>query len=227
MYRERYPALDTSRFAVVANGYDESSFQLAEARAGSRKSDGPLVLLHSGVLYPVERDPRCFYEALKRLRDLGRIGPDRLKVVLRSTGHDKHHRSLIDEYGIAEIVELAPPLAYREALQEMLEVDGLLIVQASNCNHQIPAKIYEYLRARKPIFALTDPRGDTAQVLRDASLDSIVPLDDADLIEKGLVRFLEGVRAGTGSVADDAEIARHSRLARTLELGGILDEVAR
>jgi hypothetical protein len=47
------------------------------------------------------------------------------------------------------------------------------------------------------------------------------------LIEKGLVRFLEGVRAGTGSVADDAEIARHSRLARTLELGGILDEVAR
>ena len=44
----------------------------------------------------------------------------------------------------------------------MLRADGLLILQAANCNEQIPAKLYKYLRARRPIVALTDPQATLA-----------------------------------------------------------------
>ena len=43
---------------------------------------------------------------------------------------------------------------------------GLLLLQASNCNDQVPAKAYEYLRCHRPVLALTDPAGDTAELLR-------------------------------------------------------------
>jgi hypothetical protein len=108
----------------------------------------------------------------------------------------------------------------------MLTVDGLLIFQGSNCNHQIPAKLYEYLRARRPIFAITDPAGDTAALLKRAGMDSIVPLDSQEKIVTGLLDFLSKVRQKRASIVSDAEIARHSRKARTTELAELLNSLA-
>ena len=43
-------------------------------------------------------------------------------------------------YDIADLVKLEPPIPYTQALEEMLGVDGLLLLQADNCNYQIPPK---------------------------------------------------------------------------------------
>jgi glycosyltransferase involved in cell wall biosynthesis len=225
MYRERYPEVPSGRFALLPNGFDEENFVDAESLP-PRRDGGPLVLLHSGALYPSERDPRRFYGAVASLLREGRVDSRALRIVLRATGHDAHHRRLIEEAGIGEIVRLEPPLPYREALREMLDADGLLVFQARNCNHQVPAKIYEYMRARRPILALTDPAGDTAATLRSAGLDWIAPLDDEQAIEATLPEFVGAVREGRAAIASEAEVARHSRRARSGQLAAILDEIA-
>ena len=92
------------------------------------------------------------------------------------------------------MVELAPALPYNQALAEMLQSDALMILQASNCNYQIPAKLYEYLKANRPILALTDPLGDTAKVLQRAGIDSIAALDSVDQISSLLVDFVRSLR---------------------------------
>ena len=69
----------------------------------------------------------------------------------------------LQKRSIGDIVYLEKGVSYQEALEEMLSVDALLIFQAKNCNHQIPAKIYEYFRANKPIFAITDKEGRYSQ----------------------------------------------------------------
>ena len=109
----------------------------------------------------------------------------------------------------------------------MFSVDGLLLFQASNCNHQVPAKVYEYMRAKRPILALTDPEGDTARVLRDASLDSIVKLDDQQSIVVGLSQFIEEIRNGSARTASDEHVRAQSRRVRTEALAALLDEVVR
>jgi len=223
MYEERYPGVDPGRWAVIPNGYDERIF--AGVEPPPRREKGPLLLVHSGLLYPSERDPRAFYAAVGALRDAGHVSAGNLRVVLRASGYEGYHRSKISEHGIEDIVFLEDAVAYREALAEMMNADGLLLFQASNCNHQIPAKVYEYLRARRPILALTDPEGDTAGVLRRAGCGTVVRLDAQDEIASGMLGFLSEVRAGGGEVAADAEIASHSRRARTAELARILDEI--
>jgi len=226
MYAARYPDVPGSRWRMIPNGYDEENFAAAEGERSVRRKEDPLVFVHSGVLYPSERDPTAFFTALQQLKRHGQIGSGSIKIVLRATGHDDYYRPMLVRYELEDIVRLEPAVSYREALSEMLSADGLLIFQAANCNHQIPAKIYEYLRARRPILALTDAMGDTAAVLRDVGIDTMAPLNLPTEIEATLLRFIEQVRSGTAPMASDSGIARHSRLAGTEELARILDEVA-
>jgi glycosyltransferase involved in cell wall biosynthesis len=220
MYSARFPMVPHDRWALIPNGYDEEDFQAAEPRAQRRGPKNPLVLLHSGVIYPSERDPSAFFAALADLKQQGRISADNLRVVLRATGHDDFCQTQLGQLGIADIVRLEPPVAHVNALVEMMEVDGLLILQASNCNRQIPAKLYECLRARRPIFAMTDRSGDTAAALQAAGMNAIVPLDCKTQIADGLMKFLDEVRLGNSPIANSAD--GYSREARTSELASLL-----
>ncbi|WP_308494302.1 glycosyltransferase [Duganella lactea] len=226
-YRQRFPALPPTRFRLIENGYDEENFAEAAATAAppAKDSGRPLVLLHSGVIYPSERDPAPMLDALRALHERDAISAATLRVVLRATGHDASIKPLIAARGLQEIVVLAPHLPYRAALAEMLSADGLLILQAANCNHQVPAKLYEYLRAGRPILALTDAAGDTATTLRAAGIDTIAPLDDRAGIEDGLLRFLPLLGNGNAPLADKAALAAHSRQARSVALAALLNEV--
>ena len=228
-YRMRYPAVPAARFQLIENAYDEENFAAAEAAHGPAETvprGAPLLLLHSGVVYPSERDPTSLFAAIAQLLSSGALVAGSVRIVLRATGHDAWIATLIERHAIGAVVSLAPPLTYAEALREMLTADGLLILQASNCNQQIPAKLYEYLRARRPILGLTDPAGDTAQALRQAGIDTIAPLDAKDAIITALQDFIVKVRAGKAPLASDAVIALHSRQARARALGLLLDELA-
>lgn len=227
MYAERYPDLPETRWRVIENGYDEENFCDAENGLTPEKTYGscPLKLVHSGILYPSERDPRPFFSALSELRRDDTITPDSVKIVLRATGHDDDYQEILREKRIQDIVFLEPPIPYKKALQEMLESDGLLLFQASNCNHQIPAKLYEYLRSRRPIFALTDPVGDTAQTLRDSGVDTIVRIDAKEEISRGLIRFLKRVQLGQAPIATEETIISHARRARTAQLASLIGQL--
>jgi glycosyltransferase involved in cell wall biosynthesis len=226
LYRERYPDIPASRFALIENGYDEDSFLKVESQSScDHTMPRPFVLLHSGAIYPSERDPSVFFQALQELVRSGQVAPENLKVLLRATEHDSHLTALIRQYGIEALVSLAPPLPYRAALAEMLSADGLLILQASNCNNQIPAKLYEYLRARRPILALTDIDGDTAGALRNAGIETIAPLDSKDDIKRELVRFLSLTANMKAHLPPRELVESHSRHSRAGELGQLLDHI--
>ena len=225
-YKERYPQIPDSRFCLVENGYDEENFMAAETTAVKRRSENKRIeLVHSGIIYPSERDPIPFFEALADLSQQGLISPENLKVTLRATANENYLSQLIDRYGIGEIVILAAPIPYQEALSEMLVADGLLILQASNCNNQIPAKLYEYLRARRPIFALTDLAGDTAAALINMEINTIAPLDSKDDIMRELVHFLALIKEDKAPIAAIEKVLECSRKSKSRELTNLLDQV--
>jgi glycosyltransferase involved in cell wall biosynthesis len=225
MYRTKYPALQ-DRLVEIQNGYDEENFAAAERRAWTKARERPVTLLHSGIMYPSERDPKSFIAALGDLKRKGKISTHSLRLIFRASGHDEFLRELLEKAGVDDIVELAPSIPYEAALSEMLEADGLLIFQAANCNLQIPAKLYEYLRARRPILAVTDPQGDTAATLRRVGVNTIVRIDSATDIAEGLVAFTELVGQKMAPIADQETVLGYSRRARSAELARLFDDVA-
>lgn len=227
MYAKRYPEVPSERWAVIENGYDDENFRHAAVHVSEPVTEPgrKLTIVHSGIVYPSERDPTALFEALASLKRSGFFSEHPVKLVLRATAHDHLYAPKIEALGITDIVELAEPLGYEAALAEQLGADALLLLQGANCNHQIPAKAYEYIRARRPVLGLTDATGDTAGVLRRAGLDAMAPLDDADAIAGVLERFVKEVAFGSAKIPSDAVVEGCSRRLRTRELALLLDEV--
>jgi len=227
MYQQRYPAA-ASCMVVLENGYDEESFSSAVQQphsasvlaAGTR----PLVMLHSGIVYPSERDPTQLFAALGRLQEAGTLGPSDLRIRFRASVHDELLQSLAQAHGAQGFIELCPAIPYREALAEMMAVDALLVMQASNCNAQIPAKIYEYLRAGKPILGLTDPDGDTAGVLRGAGISAMARLDSTDDIALLLPALVHDWRQGKAVLPQTLAVQQASRRGRSQALAALLGQ---
>lgn len=223
MYADRYPQA-AERLAVIENGYEEAAFDAIDHGREKDEPTGPVTILHSGLIYPSERDPTALFDAIAKLKSSGQIDSDRLRIVLRASGSVPMFLAMVRDRGIEDIVSFPDGIPYREALAEMCRTDVLLVMQASNCNHLIPAKIYECFRARRPVIALTDPRGDTATKLIEAGIDSHARLDDVGAICDLLTKVARRARRGELPIATEAAIASANRKSRAQELAVMLDE---
>lgn len=223
-YRRRYPE-HANKITVIENGYDESSFSGAPS-ASSALEPGKFTLLHSGIVYPSERDPRPLFAALGRLKREGVMPADQWSIRFRASDNDEMLGELARKHDITDLITLLPPVRYREALGEMLAADGLLVMQGRGCNAQIPAKAYEYIRAGRPILGLADPAGDTAGLLRSAGVQTLAVLEDEAAVEGALRQFSEQLRSGRSSLPSDTVARSHSREARTRELAALFGQIA-
>lgn len=227
VYADQY-AFAADRMAVIENGYDEESFAGVprDPASGRSLNVGAFTLLHSGVVYPSERDPTQFFVAIRQLVESGRIRGGELVVRFRASCHDEFLRNLARQHRVEAFIELLPPLPYRVALEEMSCADALLVLQAADCNEQVPAKLYEYLRAGRPIVALTDPGGDTAGILRKAGLDSVARLDAASEIALALERCLSAAAKGQAPLPNPEYVAGATRRRRAELLAVLLDRAS-
>lgn len=227
LYRQRYGQAAAERFELIENGYDEASFQDVE-RSGACLEPlipGRITLLHSGIVYPSERDPTALFKALAVLVRKGELAPEHLCIRFRAPVHEDMLRSMAKAEGVLDLVDIAAPIPYREALHEMLRADGLLVMQAANCNAQIPAKVYEYLRARRPILGLADPAGDTGKMLAHAGVAHVGQLEDSSTVARLLRTFLYAIANGTGPYPHQAAISEASRMRKSELLAALLDAV--
>lgn len=227
-YQARFPAELHHKFAVIENGYDEQSFAQAPepAPAAAVASGQPrrITLVHSGVLYTEGRDPTAFLQAIAQLRQQGRITSEALQVILRAPSEIPYFKALVERCGVADMVSVEPPVPYREALREMLQADGLLVFQGTPFNRQVPAKIYEYFRARKPILGLLDPAGETADILRAGGFEDIASMTSVEAIAPVLERFVRAIGSGQAHVASETLIADCSRTGRARQLAQLFDQ---
>ncbi|MBF0342224.1 MAG: glycosyltransferase, partial [Magnetococcales bacterium] len=190
---------------------------------------------HCGTLYTggEERNPGPLLNVLAGLAKQGIIGaPEEnspqcigLQIILRATSHDDIINAMIRKRGLGRIVTTAPPLPYPQTLQEMFQADGLLLFQGESFNHLIPAKLFEYLRANRPVFALTGAQGDSARILHQAGLRTIVPLEEESSIRVEFLDFLEQLRAGSAPLPDKTVVTGYSRRIQARRLADLFDSL--
>lgn len=229
IFTARYPQVTPSRTAVIQNGFDEAIFSQVDPTAPrpGPTAARPLVMLHSGVLYrSTDRSPEGLFDALRLLLDQGRLCPDDLRIVLRASGNDAEYAEMIAARRLQEQVRLAPQVGYRDALAEMFGADALLLFQGYTSNPAIPAKAYEYLRTRRPIFALVDDEGETARLVKDLNAGRLAPMDDPVRIAESLSSLIDDLRHGAIRPLASKVVDAYSREHRSAELARVFDEVS-
>lgn len=223
-FQKRYPA-NADKCVVIENGYDEEVFTSAKASREGAPAE-QLLLLHSGVIYPQERNPAALFEAVRGIVEQGLLARSALKIRFRAARHELEVMALARLHGVEDIVECLPPIPYAEAISEMLGSDVLLVFQGRAFNPQIPAKIYEYLRSGRAILGLIDPEGDTARKLETFNCVELAAIDSVEQITTKLVSLHAAfVAAGGTAISHDniAQIRRYSREDQARLLAEVLD----
>lgn len=213
-----------ARIQCIPNGFDEDDFAGLEIGQPSRHS-GPLHFVHGGVLYPEGRNPAQFFEALAELKRVGALKASDVRVTLRASGSEDLYTEQLRQLGLTDIVTLAPYLPYKDALAEQAAADGLLLFQGERYDHQIPAKVYEYLRLGRPILALVGENGDTAALMREAGGAVTAPLNSAPAIAAKFLEFIDLVKQSGNGARASADVQRYSRRHATQLLAGLLDRI--
>jgi glycosyltransferase involved in cell wall biosynthesis len=226
LYRTRYPELPVGNWRCIANGYAEDDFAAAERELIAASSDPRCTLLHSGLINLEDRDPRPFLDALRLLASSGAIHEQECRVLFRAPGDEAWLRTLVAERGLSGLVEVGRPVPYVQALREMIDAGALLLFQGPTCNHLIPAKAYEYMRAGKPILALTPTEGQTGRLIRDEVAGTVIDSCDPAAIAGSLATFVAQVAANAAPSCDRARALKYSRRTQAESLANLLYEVA-
>ena len=146
--------------SLVLNGYDEAEYGHTQR---TRPPSTNLRIVYTGTLYP-KQSPAPLFEAVSRLGALkGRvklvfIGPPEAQV--RAT---RHAEKIVEQI---EVQSMGPrPIA----LAAQVDADVLLHLLFNDPEHTgvYGAKIFEYLRARRPVLAVGDTRNVTAQLVNE------------------------------------------------------------
>lgn len=225
VYEERYPQL-AGRTLVISNGYSEASFGATLPRSSDKNTSMlPLTLVHSGNLQEEGRHPRSFFEALSRLKSEGAVNAAQLQIVFRDCEEATIYKPIAEELGIADLIEFKPYLPYTEAIQEMIDADGLLLFQGTAYNHAVPAKLYEYLRAFRPIFGIVDQNGETQSVANEIGLKHFANIQSSIDIAEKLKNYVSELQAGVLYVPELEQIKMYSRQEQTRKLDSALRQV--
>ena len=174
---------------VVYNGYAEEDFPPIAQRTNSGES---LTIRYMGSIYRGFRDPSALFSAIASL-------PDYLRARMNVEFFSDEGDAVLDAataHRVGSAVTVKPRVPYRDALALQMEADVLLLLQSSDPRDEgnLPAKLFEYLYARRPILFIGYERGIAARLVieRSAGLVSNSPAKIRDQLQ----RWFEDKHAG-------------------------------
>ncbi len=222
----RYSWEPREKFVAIPNGYDEEDFSPAVPPSGP--SSDELLIVHAGNINSSFRDPRPVLEAVRRAGEAGLVEPRRIRLRFLGGGpfgESSEMKEAVERAGLASRVEFLPRVSYATSLAELSRAGMLLLLQASpDTVDLVPAKLFEYLRAGRPVLALV-PDGATAEIMRDVGGGWVVnPADGSALRDAIVTAYRAWVSGSLDSVtADQATLQKFSRERLAAQLAGHFD----
>ena len=206
-----------AKMHVIPNGFDPESFPTEEAPT---QKPAALSIVHTGEIY-AGRDPRPFFDALLGMQ----LPTPPLHVTFLGNSTDPRHDwpKEIQARGLENVIHFAGRVNYAQALTAMQNADILLLLDSVGRRVGIPAKLYEYFGARRPILALAE-EGDISWALAKSGVCYRLahPTNPAQ-IRQALTELISAAADnGSGTQAISEEFTR-SRL--TGQLADVLDKL--
>jgi len=149
-YIKHYPFLNLEKFIVIPFGYDSEEFQDIKAEKGEK-----FRIVYTGIFYK-DRSPDEFFKLIKSL-DFD------FELVIAGDINQEYIKT-IQDFGLNNKVVFLGHQSHQRAIALQKGADILLLMGWAK-GQQIPAKIFEYIGARRPILAIKFDEKDLAAKL--------------------------------------------------------------
>jgi hypothetical protein len=191
---QRYPEY-RSKIATIWNGFDPvEQLPVLPERPTQRV---PHLLTHVGSLYG-HRHPSRLLSSLSRLLSTGRLQPKDIRVRLVGPVENVLEADFVPiletltAEGIVETNFTQVPR--EEASIEMASADGLLLLDlnARGTGVQVPAKIFDYVRAGKPILGFTANGSAVQKIVEHSGLQQVLVFneDSDEVLDRKILHYM-------------------------------------
>lgn len=179
-YQKRYPHI-ARKMTCIYNGFDPEDFQFSVQRNGFGQDDNTLKLIYAGSLSDVAppRDrTRSLLPLLEGLSELKQRHPkDYHRLILDVYSNEvPNTRRAAMRLGLQDRVRFHQRLPHRELVGRLMMADiQILIVRRSpDAVQMVPAKLYEYMAASKPILAIAPEFSEAAKLVKRYRLGKVI-----------------------------------------------------
>ncbi|MCH7594997.1 MAG: glycosyltransferase family 4 protein [Planctomycetes bacterium] len=212
-----------NKCSTILNGVDLEAFaDITPLRLATARTNR-FVLMHCGQFYG-RRSPDVWFAALKILRERSPATAARVKLVLLGCEHydGRPLTELAGAAGVADCVDVIPPVPHDQALRYMAGSDALILAGADGHGGdlQIPNKLFEYLGLKRPILAALAEQSPAVNILREAGADVMIcQAQDSQKIADAMTHLAtRGRTAGSDLWSGVARFDRSHRAAELLEV---------
>jgi glycosyltransferase involved in cell wall biosynthesis len=168
-YIKKYPQIKDKSY-VLYWGYNEDDFKNIPPNSSSEKEDIEKVIVHAGNIFDYQ-NPETLWKETKRRIDSG----EKFRIKFLGTVSPLIKQS-IKENGLDSITEYKGFLPYHKMLEELFKADFLLVC-ATEKRH-VPGKLFEYLRAGKPIIAFGNDNDEVKNILEETKSGLLFRYDE-------------------------------------------------
>lgn len=214
-YQELYPDFNKDNIHVIRNGFAQEFHRTLPSQA-KRNLKQPFIMLHSGILYEIGRNPSTLLNAIKQLVDKKLINAASFKLRFRGANVWPSLVQQIKDLELTDYIEFKSRVSYIEAIKEMQQVDVNVLIQNSLFNLQIPSKLYDILALKSPVIAVTDKSGALAKEMSD--LDTPYFAESVDKTAELILQVMENRQPSLS----DNELLRRNRYTMNQKLSQIL-----
>lgn len=210
-----------ARVAHIYNGYDPDDF----AGPCPPPTPGKFTLAYTGTLWNLTSIEPLVLAVEALLRDTP-AAREKLEIIIagRSTGSQQ---PLIDRLARSGItIRSLSYLRHHEAVRVMRAASALCVALSPvpGAERVVPAKIFEYIAAERPILAIL-PAGEACEILSRCRHAAWLRPDDVSGIATWLARGIAGRSPNVSSPLGGMEEFRRDAQARVL--GALLDDAIR
>ncbi len=217
--RSQHPEV-SQKIHTVTNGFDENDFRNICSSTGTVSK---FTMLYTGRLTP-PRSPLDFLAGLKKALARNQLLKKELKVLFVGS-YSQENVSALSDPGLEGVVDYLGPASHCSAVTYQLQCDVNVLLMAPTDSFAVPGKLFEYIRAGRPILALS-PAGEARNIVERNRLGLIVEPWDHDGISRAILRLHEMWRnKSLGAFRSSAAVYQeYDRRNLTQKLSMLLDE---
>lgn len=220
-WAEDFNAVNNGNTVVITNGYDPDDFPLKESQTSRH-----FTLHHVGMINKA-RNPENLWSAIAEIirEEKGFAGD--LKICFTGT-MDYSVRESLKKYVLMDYLVDFGQLPHREAIRNMQQAALLLLLvnDAQDILGRIPAKLFEYLAAGRPVLNIGDPAGDAAQIIAETGAGLTVSLNDAEAIKEALRTLYHRWKAGDRNLPP-LPIEKYTREAIAMQYAALMHSLTK
>lgn len=213
--------IDAEKVITITNGYDEEDFTDVQYYKNNK-----FTVIHNGTFY-LDRSPVTFLIAINNLLEKKLIDSEKIQIIFVGENNQAimdEARKIIDKYSILKEIEYCP---HKESLKLLLGAHLLLLVVGERESQKsiYPGKIFEYLRARKAILAISPHDSCVENLLIETQAGVNSEYRDIEDLEKNILFYYKKWICNK-EVRNVKDISMYERKYLTKKLSDLFNEIS-